>query len=292
MRVLLVLMVSSFFTTLGQTPQGRKPTLDPPANAAKCIATQTSKAPTKAINQYSTAGPDSLVKVYSNGAIDVYADQKVIDSYINYPGSYSGEFAGPLYFAFRDEDARQTTIKKIRDNRPADFQPNMTCTVLDPVSGSSIRRNQDCANGGPSRNLSFLKYVAADVTFSKHGPGNILLPPGATMPAQLLIVRSVLYLASPRCAGLDAFDKTVARSIPPEDEYIDGLEQMNSSLIAETYGGSNRDEFMRVFVDAPGHVDRTALPGYYQFNETDAPFLFRSIMGAVAKITEGRQRTK
>jgi hypothetical protein len=112
------------------------------------------------------------------------------------------------------------------------------------------------------------------------------------MPAQLLIVRSVLYLASPRCAGLDAFDKTVARSIPTEDEYIDGLEQMNSSLIAVTYGGSNRDEFMRVFVDAPGQVDRTVLPGYYQFNETDAPFLFRSIMGAVAKITEGRQRTK
>jgi len=112
------------------------------------------------------------------------------------------------------------------------------------------------------------------------------------MPAQLLIVRSVLYLASPRCAGPNAYDETIARSIPIEDEYINGLEQMNSSVIAETYGGSNRDEFMRVFVDDPSRIGKTVLSGYYQFDETDAPFLFRSIRGAVATIIEERQRTK
>lgn len=292
MKVLLVLLVSSFVTTLGQTPQGRKPTPDPPANAAKCIANLAAKVPAKVINQYSSAGPDSLVRVYSNGAIDVYADQAIINAYITSPGPYYGEFAGPLYFALRDEDTRQTVIKRIRDNRPIDFQPNMTCTVFDPVSGSPLRRNQDCANGGPSRNLSFLKYVAADVTFTKHGPGNILLPPGATIPSQLLVVRWALYLASPRCSGLDAFDKTTAKSIPNEDEYIDGLDQMNSSLIGSTYGGSNRDEFMLLFMDDPTKIDKTVLPGYYQINEADAPFLFRSIMGAVVKINEGRQRSQ
>jgi hypothetical protein len=248
--------------------------------------------PTKEINQYSNAGPDSLEKVYSDGRIDVYADQTVIDAYINYSGPYSGEFAGPLYFAFRDEGSRQTAIQRIRDNRPTDFQPSTTCTVLDPASGGQIRRDQDCASGSPSKNLGYLEYVAADVTFTKHGPGNILLPPGATMPSQLLVLRWALYLASPHCSVLDAFDKSIARSIPSEDEYIDGLDQMNSTLIGGTYGGSNRDEFMSVFVDDPAAIKRTVLPGYYRIDEGDASFLFRSIMGAVAKINEGRQRTQ
>jgi hypothetical protein len=292
MKVRLLVLASCFATTFGQAPQRNRPTPNPEQNEAMCIAIQANKVPTNVIDQYNNAGPDSLIKVYSDQRIDVYADQKVIDAYISNPGPYSGEFAGPLYFALRDEDTRQTAIRKIRDNRPADFQPNMTCTVLDPTHGTVMRRNQDCANGGPSRNLSFLKYVAADITFTKHGPGNVLLPPGATMPAQLLIVGSVLYLASPRCAGLGAFDKMIARTIPAEDDYINDLEQMNSSLIGGTYGGSNRDEFMQVFVDDPSRIEKTVLPGYYQFNEADGPFLFRSIMGAVAKITEGRQSKK
>jgi len=292
MKVRLLVLVSCFATTFGQTPQGNRQRPNPEQSEANCIATQASKVPTNVVDQYNNAGPDRLVKVYSDQRIDVYADQKVIDAYISYPGPYSGEFAGPLYFAWRDEAARQTAINKIRDNRPTDFQPNMTCTVLDPTHGKPVRRNQDCANGGPSRNLSFLKYVSVDITFTKHGSGNVLLPPGATMLAQLLIVRSVLYLASPRCAGLGAFDKMIARTIPTEDDYINDLEQMNSSLIGETYGGSNCDEFMQVFVDDPSRIEKTVLPGYYQFNEADAPFLFRSIMGAVAKITEGRQSKK
>ncbi len=56
--------------------------------------------------------------------------------------------------------------------------------------------------------------------------------------------------------------------------------------------GAPGDEFMQVFGDDPSRIEKTALTGYYQFNEADAPFLFRSIMAAIAKITEGRQRTR
>jgi hypothetical protein len=136
-----------------------------------------------------------------------------------------------------------------------------------------------------------LKYIAADITFSKRGPGNIVLPPGATMPSQLLVVGWALYLASPRCTGIGAFDNTIAKSIPSEDEYIYGLDERNPSLIRGTYGGSNREEFMSLFVDDPTKLE-TAVPGYYRIDEAAAPLLFRSIMGAVSKITEGRQRPK
>jgi hypothetical protein len=224
--------------------------------------------------------------------VDVYTDQRVIDAYIQSLAPYSGEFSGPLYFVFRDEAVRQSIIKKIRDNRPASFQPDMTCTVLDPVHGGPTKRNQDCANGGPSRNLDFLKYIAADVTFTTHGPGNVLLPPGATMPLRLFIVDSVLYLSSPRCARLGAFDKEVAKSIPPDEEYIDALGQAapNSTLIAETYGGSNRDEFMALIVDSSTKIVTTVLPGDYEVGETDRSLLSRSVKGVALKITEGRRK--
>jgi hypothetical protein len=245
-----------------------------------------STIPARVINKYSNSGPDGLINVYSDGKVDVYADQRVIDAYIQYPAPYSGEFSGPLYFAFRDEAMRQTIINKIRNNRPTYFNRNMTCPDFYP------RRNQDCDNSGPSRNLDFLKYIAADITFSTRGPGNVLLPPGATIPSRLFIIGSALYLSSPRCAGLGAFDKTVAKSIPPEEEYIDALGQAapNSTLIGETYGGSNRDELMSLLVDSSTKIATTVLPGYYQVGETDTSLLSRAVSGAAAKIIEGRRQ--
>jgi hypothetical protein len=243
-----------------------------------------STIPVRVINKYGNAGSDSLTKVYSDGKVDVYADQRVIDAYIQSPVPYSGEFSGPLYFVFRDEATRQNIIKKIRNSRPTYFNRNMTCPDFDP------RRSQDCNSGGPLRNLDFLKYIAADITFTTHGPGNVLLPTGAAMPSRLLIIGSALYLSSPRCASLGAFDRTVARSIPPDEEYIDGLGQgsPNSTLIGETYGGSNSDEFMALFVDGSTKIATTVLPGDYQVGETDESLLSRSIKGVALKITEGR----
>ncbi len=280
--VCLMLFIAS--TAFGQTPQRRRQTSNSKAIEANCFSTMIDKVPAKVINQYSNTEPDDLIQVFSNGKIDVYADQTSINACASYPGPYSGEFAGPLYFAFRDETTRQAAITTIRDHRPADFLSAMTS------SASGGRTLQDCAIIGAAGNLSYLQYIAVDVVFTKHGPGNVLLPPGADMPLQLLIVSSALYLASPRCVCLGAFDKAIARSIPAEEEYIDALNQMNSTLIFGTYGGSNRDEFMSIFVDDPSKIYKTALPGYYQIDEATAPFLFRSIMGAVAKINEGRQR--
>lgn len=279
-------------TALSQSPPQHKPASAPKPDETRCIAEMANTIPTKVINEYSNSGPDNLTNVYSDGKVDVYTDQRVIDAYIRSPAPYSGEFSGPLYFAFRDETVRQSIIKKIRDNRPASFQPAMTCTVLDPVYGSPIKRNQDCANGGPSRNLDFLKYIVADVTFTTHGPGNVLLPPGATMPLRLFIIGPVLYLSSPRCAGLGAFDKTVAKSIPPDEEYIDALGQAapNSTLIGETYGGSNRDEFMALFMDSSTKIGTTVLPGDYQVGEADESLLSRSVKGIALKIEEGRRK--
>jgi hypothetical protein len=278
----LMLFIAS--TAFGQTSQRRRQTSDSKGIEANCISTMIDKVPGKVLNHYNNNGPDDLIQVFSNGKIDVYTDQTLINAYTSYPGPYSGEFAGPLYFAFRDETTRQAAITIIRDHRPANFLSAMTS------SASGGRTLQDCAIIGAAGNLSYLQYIAADVVFTKHGPGNVLLPPGADMPLQLLIVSSALYLASPRCVCLGAFDKAIARSIPGEEEYIDALDQTNSSLIVGTYGGSNRDEFMSIFVDDPRKIDRTVLPGYYQINEANATFLFRSIMGAVAKINEGRQR--
>jgi len=251
-----------------------------------------STIPARVINQYSNSGPDNLTNVYSDGKVDVYADQKVIDAYIKYPAPYSGEFSGPLYFAFRDEATRQSIIRKIRNNRPTYFNRSMTCPDFDPSPGGSIRNSQDCDSGGPSRNLDFLKYIAADITFSTRGPGNVLLPPGATVPSRLFIIGPALYLSSPRCADLGAFDKTVAKSIPPDEEYIDALGQAtpNSTLIGETYGGSNRDELMSLFVDSSTKIATTVLPGDYQVGETDKSLLSRSVSGAAAKIIEGRRQ--
>ncbi len=168
----------------------------------------------------------------------------------------------------------------------------MSCTALDPVYGSPMRRNQDCANGGPYRNLDFLKYIAVNITFTTSGPGNVLLPPGATMPSRLFIIGTVLYLSSPRCADLGAFDKSVAKSIPPDEEYIDALGKAapNSTLIGETYGGSNRDEFMALFVDSSTKIAKTVLPGDYQVGEADDSLLSRSVKGVALKITEGRRK--
>lgn len=251
-----------------------------------------STIPARAINVYINSGPDNLAEVYSDGKVDVYTDQRVIDAYIQYPGPYSGEFSGTLYFMFRDEATRQSVIKRIRNSRPTYFNRNMTCPDFDPSAGSSIRHSQDCDNGGPSRNLDFLKYIAADVTFSTRGPGNVLLPPGATMPSRLFIIGTVLYLSSPRCASLGAFDKAVAKSIPPDEEYIDALGQgsPNSTLIGETYGGSNRDEFMALFVDSSTKISTTVLPGDYQVGEADESLLSRAVKGAALKITEGRRK--
>ncbi len=293
MKSELALLAFCSALALGQTPQKTKPTAAPKTpDVAKCITDMASTIPTRVLNQYNNSGTDSLTNVYSDSKVDVYTDQRVIDWFIQNPAPYSGEFSGPLYFAFRDETVRQSIIKKIHDNRPASFQPNMTCTALDPVYGSPIKRNQDCANGGPSRNLDFLKYIAADITFTTHGPGNVLLPPGATVPSRLFIIGSALYLSSPRCSGLSAFDKAVAKSIPPDEEYIDALGQAtpNSTLIGETYGGSNRDELMSLFVDSSTKIATTALPGDYQVGETDTSLLSRSISGAAAKIIEGRRQ--
>jgi hypothetical protein len=286
MKVGSAVLALFFATALGQAPSKHTPTPASERNEAKCIAGMAKTIPAKVINEYSNSGPDSLTNVYSDGKMDVYADQRVIDAYIQNPAPYSGEFSGPLYFVFRDEATRQTIIKKIRNNRPTYFNRNMTCPDFDP------RRNQDCDNGGPSRNLDFLKYIAADITFSTHGPGNVLLPPGAAMPSRLLIIGPALYLSSPRCAGLGAFDKTVAKSIPPGEEYIDALGSAvpNSTLIGETYGGSNRDEFMALFVDGSTKIATTVLPGDYQVGEADESLLSRSIKGAALKITEGRRK--
>jgi hypothetical protein len=286
MKVGLAVLALCSATALGQAPPKHTPTPAPEANEAKCIAGMASAIPARVINEYGNSGPDSLTKVYSDGKVDVYANQRVIGAYIQNPAPYSGEFSGPLYFVFRDEATRQTVIKKIRNSRPSYFNRNMTCPDFDP------RRSQDCDNGGPSRNLDFLKYIAADITFTTHGPGSVLLPPGAAMPSRLLIIGSALYLSSPRCAGLGAFDKTVAKSIPPDEEYIDALgqETPNSTLIGETYGGGNRDEFMALFVDSSTKIATTVLPGDYQVGETDESLLSRSIKGVALKVTEGRRK--
>ncbi len=284
MKVGLAVLALFSATALGQARPKHAPTPAPEPNEAKCIAGMASTIPVRVINKYGNAGSDSLTKVYSDGKVDVYADQRVIDAYIQSPVPYSGEFSGPLYFVFRDEATRQNIIKKIRNSRPTYFNRNMTCPDFDP------RRSQDCNSGGPLRNLDFLKYIAADITFTTHGPGNVLLPTGAAMPSRLLIIGSALYLSSPRCASLGAFDRTVARSIPPDEEYIDGLGQgsPNSTLIGETYGGSNSDEFMALFVDGSTKIATTVLPGDYQVGETDESLLSRSIKGVALKITEGR----
>jgi hypothetical protein len=251
-----------------------------------------SAIPSRVLNQYNNSGTDNLVSLYSDAKVDVYTDQKVIDWFIQSPAPYAGEFSGPLYFAFRDEPTRQSIIKKIRNNRPESFQPNMSCTVLDPVYGTPIKRNQDCANGGPSRNLDFLKYIAVDITFTTHGPGNVLLPPGASIPSRLFIIGPVLYLSSPRCVGPDSFNKVASRSVPQTEDYIDALGEanINSTLIGETYGGSNHDEFMALFVDDSTKIATTVLPGDYQVGESDGSILSRSVKGAAIKITEGRRK--
>jgi hypothetical protein len=74
-------------------------------------------------------------------------------------------------------------------------------------------------------------------------------------------------------------------------EYINALAQPspNSTLIGETYGGGNRDEFMALFVDSSTRIASTVLPGDYQVGYTDNSLLSRSMKGAALKITEGRQ---
>jgi len=234
---------------------------------------------------------DDLTVVYSDGKVDVYADQKVLDWYIQYPAPYSGEFSGPLYFTFRDEATRQSIIKRIRDNRPKSSQADMSCTVPDPVHGGPIHRSPDCSNEGPYRNLDFLKYIAVNVTFTTTGPGNILLPPGTTIPPRLFIIGPRLYLSSPRCAGLDTYHDAVDKSIPPGGEYINALDQLNSSLIEGSYIGSGgHDEFMLLFVDSSSKIATTVLPGYYEVGEADTSLISRSVSGAAAKIVEGRRQ--
>jgi hypothetical protein len=291
-KVGVVVLALCSATGLGQAPPKHRPTPAPEPKEAKCIAEMASTIPTRVINEYSNSAPDNMTSVYSDGKVDVYTDQRVIDAYIQYPAPYSGEFSGPLYFVFRDEAMRQSIIKRIRNSRPTYFNRNMTCPDFDSSAGGSIRHNQDCDNGGPSRNLDFLKYIAADITFSTRGPGNVLLPPGATMPSRLFIIGTALYLSSPRCADLSVFDKTVAKSIPPDEEYIDALGQAapNSTLIGETYGGSNRNEFMALFMDSSTKIATTVLPGDYQVGEADESLLSRSVKGAGLKITDGRRK--
>jgi hypothetical protein len=281
---LAVLAVCSA-AALGQVSPRNKPTPAPKHNEAKCISDMVSTIPSKVLNQYNNSGTDELISVYSNGKVDVYTDQKVIDWFVH-AASYSGNFSGPLYFAFRDETMRESIIEKIRNNRPTYFNRNMTCPDFDP------RRTQDCDSGGPVRNLDFLKYIAADITFSTSGPGNVLLPPGATMPARLFIVGPVLYLSSPRCAGLDAFNEKTLKSIPPSEDYIEALDvaNMNYSIIGQTYGGSNHDEFMALFADSSTRIATTVLPGDYQVGETDTSLLSHAVSGTVTKIIEGRRQ--
>ena len=290
MRFGLAVLALCSATALGQAPQKHKPILTPKPNTAKCIANMASTIPARVLNHYSDSksGPDNLINVYSDGKADVYADQRVIDAYIQYPAPYSGEFSGPLYFVFRDETTRQSIIKKLRNNRPTVFYRNMTCPDFDPSLGRSIR----CDNGGPYRNLDFLKYIAVDITFSMRGPGNVLLPPGAIVGARLFIIGPALYLSSPRCAGLGEVDNAAAKAIPPDEEYIDALgqEEFNFTLIGETYGGANSEELMSLFVDSSTKIALTVLPGNYQVGETDTSLLSRSISGAAAKIMEGRRQ--
>lgn len=286
MKVGMAVLALSFAAARGQSsPEHKSVPATKPSEGA-CITNAANNIPVRVINQYSNSGPGILTSVYSDGKVDVYTDQRVIDGYVQYRGPYSGEFSGPLYFVFRDEATRQSIIKKIRNNRPTYFNRNLTCPDFDP------RRSRDCDNGGPSRNLDFLKYIAADITFSTHGPGNVLLPPGATVPSRLFMIGPALYLSSPRCAGLGGFDKAAAKSIPPGEEYIDALGEAapNSTLIGETYGGSNRDEFMALFAGSSTNIATTVLPGYYQVGEADESLLSRSIKGAALKITEGRRK--
>src|SRR5208337_3410064 len=135
-------------TGLGQVSRKHEPLPASKPNNAKCIADMASGIPSRVLNHYNNSGTDNLVGLYSDAKVDVYTDQKVIDWFIQSPAPYAGEFSGPLYVAFRDEATRQSIIKKIRNNRPESFQPNMTCTVLDPEYGNPTKRNQDCANGG------------------------------------------------------------------------------------------------------------------------------------------------
>jgi hypothetical protein len=289
MKFGLAILALCFATCLSQAPKDKKSMLTPAPNGAKCVAEKANAVPSKVLNRYTNSGMDELTAVYSDGKVDVYTDQIVLDWYIQYPAPYSGEFSGPLYITFRDEATRQSIIKKIRNSRPASFLPDMSCTVLDPVYGSPIRRNQDCSYGGPSRNLDFLKYISAEITFTTSGPGNVLLPPGATMPPRLFITGSVLYLSSPRCAGLDTYHNAVDKSIPPGGEYINALDQFNSSLIG--YGGGN--ELMSLFEDSSTKIFTTVLPGYYEVGESDTSLISRSVSGAAAKIMEARrQRNK
>ncbi len=291
MKFGLAILALCFGTALGQAPKDKKTTLTPVPNGAKCVAEMANAVPSKVLNRYTNSGMDDLTGVYSDGKVDVYTDQKVLDWYIQYPAPYSGEFSGPLYIAFRDEATRQSIIKKIRSSRPVSFLPDMSCTDLDTAHGNlTMHRNQDCSNGGPSRNLDFLKYIAAEVTFTTSGPGNVLLPAGATMPPRLFIIGWTFYLSSPRCAGPDTYHNTVDKSVPPGAEYIDALDQMNSSLIGGSYGGSNRDEFMSLFEESSTKIATTVLPGYYGVGEADTSLISRSVSGAAAKIIEGRRQ--
>lgn len=285
MKLALAVMALCSATALGQASPKSKPTTTPRHNEAKCISDAANSIPSKVLNQYNNSGTDDLTRVYSDGKVDVYTDQKVIDWFIH-AASYAGDFSGPLYFAFHDETMRQSLIKKIRDNRPTYFNRNMTCPDFDP------RHTQDCDSGGPTRNLDFLKYIAADITFSMSGPGNVVIPPGKTMPSRLFIVGPVLYLSSPRCAGLDVFNTKTLKSIPPSEDYIEALDvaNMNYSIIGQTYGGANHDEFMSLFVDNSTRIATTVLPGDYQVGETDTSLLSRAVKGAASKIVDGRRR--
>jgi hypothetical protein len=81
----------------------------------------------------------------------------------------------------------------------------------------------------------------------------------------------------------------VDKSIPPGGEYINALDQFNSSLIG--YGGGN--ELMSLFEDSSTKIFTTVLPGYYEVGESDTSLISRSVSGAAAKIMEARrQRNK
>lgn len=287
MKIGLLVLALCSAIALGQASQKGKSLLPPKPDMAKCVANTSTTIPTKVLNQYSMngpnsspgSGPDNLINVYSDGNVDVYTDQTVINWYIHYPAPFTGEFSGPFYFVFRDEVQRQTIIKRIRNIRPEYFNRKLACPDFDP------RQVQDCGSGGPPRNPDFLKYIALDITYSTHGPGNVLLPPGATMPSRLFMIGDALYLSSPRCAGLSEFDKRVARQIAPDEEYIDALsgEIPNSTLIGE-------GEFMALFGDSMPKISRTVLSGDYQVDEADDSLLSRSLKGVALKITEGRRK--
>jgi len=196
-----------------------------------------------------------LIRVHSDGKIDVYLNQGSLDEAVAFKNS--ANFAAQLYFVYRDDSTRQEAIANIQRNNPV-------------VAVDKLRK---------------LKYVVMDIDYYKYGL-NVITPDGKPVPGPVANVSGSDFVMP---TGCDLYDYALGdKQGYPGPEY-ETIWPSHNLIGSETYAFndlSNSPRWSLLLGDLTPLKTKIGFQAI-KINSLQTPLLNQVLVNVSQKITDG-----